>query len=699
MKLYEGITHIDELEISKFMDIVRRMQNKDASIELSTKWDGSANLGFGVDEKGSLYFDRAVKGQAERRRSPNDWPKKPMFNAIRSAVAVMLTKKKEIESLMQPGEWTDSEVMFETIPNSIEYGDNMIIVHDAKYNKLVKSLKAAKARIDLYFYNPKTGKIGKQTQEVRYVFGGKEVISSKKYKLSINADIDRLEEFLSEPNKVFKNLSNFEVLGTRSVGKDKDKIAKEKARLTKEIKTQQLSIKDKLIDQILNKIPASEVAPPPVFDEKGNNVSGSWPEGIVIKDLDSGDLTKVVSVFPEINKFLWHYREMAMKGAGPAGKFVPGVMQVFKDDIGDKAFGIKQLKVAGAASYIRKKYPGQPANEKLLFFLKDRNYKFNRANQTKSLFLKAIKKAITNLNILKKEFEAVGKNKKLKVQKGTFQRVVQYSPVQIRKTYETFIIVEDELKAMQKKVQNASAKTPEGLAVQLLRIYFGRDNMKKMNEDYDSIVNRIRNIITEKYITEVAKRTKIGIILGRFQPPQRMHIELIRKALRENDRVYVFVAGQKTDKRNPIPHQLRANVLEKFVGDKRVQIYAAKTGFLPALIEDHADLNNVGLINAYCGTDRKAGFEHMFEYFDDHDDIKVKINVLKRDPDSVSSTKVRDSIGKGDYSLFKTLMPANLNDKDAMILFKKYQKFIKPIKNEVYIRKLARSILERTFSK
>jgi len=698
MKLYEGITHIDDLEISKFMDLARRMQNKDASIELSTKWDGSANLGFGVDEEGNLYFDRAVKGQAERRRSPNDWPKKPMFNAIRSAVAAMLTKKKEIESLMQPGEWTDSEIMFETIPNSIEYGDNMIIVHDVKYNKLVKALRAAKAKIDLYFFNPKTGKIGKQTQEVRYVFGGKEVIPTKKYQLSINADIDRLEEFLSEPNDVFKNMSNFEVLGTRSVGKDKDRIAKEKARLAKEIKTQQLSIKDKLIDQILNKIPASKVAPPPVFDDQGNNVSGSWPEGIVIKDLDSGDLTKVVSVFPEINKFLWHYREMAMRGAGPAGKFVPGIMQVFKDDIGDKAFGVKQLKVAGVASYIRKKYPGQPANEKLLFFLRDKKFKFNRANQTKSLFLKAVKKALTDLNSLRREFETVGKKQTLKVQKGTFQRVVQYSPVQIRKTYETFITVEDELKAMLKKVQNATAKTPEGLAVQLLRIYFGRDNMKKMNEDYDSIINRVRNIIKERYLTEAAKRTKIGIILGRFQPPQKMHIELIERALKENDRVYVFVAGQGTDKRNPIPHQLRANVLEKFVNDKRVQIYAAKSGFLPALIDSHADLNNVGLINAYCGTDRKPKFLDMFKYFD-HDDIKIKINVLKRDPDSVSSTKVRDAIGNSDYELFKSLMPVKLSNKDAMSLFKKYQRFIKPIKNEAYIRKLARSILERTFSK
>ena len=72
-------------------------------------------------------------------------------------------------------------------------------------------------------------------------------------------------------------------------------------------------------------------------------------------------------------------------------------MMKFKADVADNVFHISQLKTPGPTSRIKKKYPGQPANEKLLFFLKDQNFNFKNVNSAKSSFLKAIQTALKNL--------------------------------------------------------------------------------------------------------------------------------------------------------------------------------------------------------------------------------------------------------------------------------------------------------------
>lgn len=675
--ILEGIQHINDLKIDKFLDLVRRLNNKDKSLELSVKFDGSANLGFGLDDKGKLYFSRDVKGQPDHKHSTKDWPGKPMYNPIRSAVAALLSVKDVLEKQLKPGDYVGCEVLFETIPNAIEYGDNYIIVHDAAFNSLIKKLRPTKAKIDLYYYNPESKKIDKSIETVTYSFSGKEVVRSNKYKLSIGNDINQLEDLMKQKNKTFKDSSNYDVLTFRAVGKDKDKIKREKESLTKQISNLQLDIKDKLIDSILNKLSAGAMAQPPVFDDKGNNVGGSWPEGVVIKDLKTGELSKIVSVFPIINKFLWYYREMAMSGAGPAGSFVPGVMRTFQHSVAEKVFGIKGLKSVGIVKIINNKYKSATANEKILRYLKDNGFKFTKANSARNSFVNEIKKAIKSLNKLKREFDKTGKEKVLKVKRGSFKRDVKHDPVHIRKTYETFLDIETELNDYLKLVQRVSENTPEGTAVQLLRIFFGQRNLNKLNEDYNLQKFVIEKLNEIGVLHEGGTNVKIGVLVGRFQPPQRLHIELIRKALMKNNKVYVFVAGQKLDKnRNPFPHQIRANVLAKFVKSNKVMIHSAKSGFIPGLIDEFVDLNNVGEVNVYAGTDRIGGYKGMFKNYWDHDNVKVKVNELKRDPDSVSATKVRESIKNNDFKSFVDYMPEGLSLTYLTGLFKKYRKYL-----------------------
>jgi len=681
--LRDGIAHLNDLEVSKFNDTVRRLSNKDNSIELSVKFDGSANLGFGIDEDGKLYFDRAVKGQSEKKRGPNDWPAKAMYNPLRTAVAVLLKNKRILEKYMQKGEWTDCEVMFEAIPNAIEYGENYIVIHDAKFNSLVQKLKPTTVKMDVYLYDRESKKVVKSVENITYKFGGKEVLNTKKYKISINADIDKLEKFMNSKNKKFKDNSNFDVLTFRSAGKDKTKIKAEKEKLKIQIGKMQLDIKNKLIEEILNHTAAGSMAKPPEFDDKGNNVGGTFPEGVVIKDLKTGDLSKIVSVFPEINKFLWFYRETLTKGTGPAGSFIPGIMTRFKDEISLKAFNIKALRSVAVTSNIRKKYPGKPANLKLLSFLKDQGFEFKKVGQAKTKYLKAIKTAKKELITLRKEFEKKGQKAVLKVRHGKFKRDIAYNDIAIRKTFETFLDVEHELDAYANEIQGVREHTQEGTAVQLLRVFLGQKNLNKLAESLLDIKTHM--------IMEAIKGSSVGIIVGRFQPPQNAHIKLIKDAIKSNDKVYVFIAGQKYDKdKNPFPYKLRKKIIDKAVGSNKLFVAPAKTGFLPELIEDTTDLNGVSNINIYAGTDRVSSYKTQMKGYWDHDAVSWKIRELIRPANSVSATKVRAAIRDGDKAAFRSLVPKNV--------WNEWPNLVKHLK-EYRIKKFVKTLFEQRIKK
>ena len=671
--LNEGITHMDDLDVSVFMDTARKMVNLDQNLEVSVKFDGNANLGIGLDDRGKLFFDRAVKGQSEKLRGPDDYPAKFVYNALRAAMAAIVSKKAMFEKLMKPGDWTDVEVMFEAIPNSIEYGKNIIVFHDAAFTSLVNKIKKVSGNIDLYFYDKKTKKIERQDREVEFILKGKEVIDTSKYKLSIAGDLDRLEKFLSEKNGNFKDLSNLEVLGLKSVGQWKDRIKKEKESLTKKIKTMQVAIKDKLIDDLLSKIPASDVAPPPVFDEEGNNIGGSWPEGIVMKDLQTGQLSKIVSIFPQVNEFLWKYRKMTGQGAGAAGEYKSGIGTNLKYRIAEKVFGIKALKTGSFMSKIKNDYKGKPTNSKILNYLKDNGYDFKRVNTSQAEYVKAVKAAKNELKKLTQEFEN-NKGEVLKIRKGKFRRDIKYDDVHITRTYENLISTGEQLDAYQKELQQIKAKTNEGKAVQLFRVTLGQRNLVKINEN--------KRLVNRKKINEELdgkKGKKVGVLVGRMQPPTVAHFELVKRSIRKNDVTYVFLAGQKLSKDNPVPHKVRAEILKFLRG--AVIVKPAKTGYMPGLIEEFVRLDGVSQITIYAGTDRISGYKRMFQKDWSHDDIAVKIEEMKRDPDQklghVSGTAVRKSIIDGDLAVFNSMMAQEIPDKQKEKLFKILQKFIK----------------------
>ena len=57
---------------------------------------------------------------------------------------------------------------------------------------------------------------------------------------------------------------------------------------------------------------------------------------------------------------------------------------------------------------------------------------------------------------------------------------------------------------------------------------------------------------------------KVGVILARFQPIHNGHLELIKKAIEENEEVVILIgSADKLDIRNPIPYNIRKSLVHK----------------------------------------------------------------------------------------------------------------------------------------
>lgn len=61
---------------------------------------------------------------------------------------------------------------------------------------------------------------------------------------------------------------------------------------------------------------------------------------------------------------------------------------------------------------------------------------------------------------------------------------------------------------------------------------------------------------------------KTGVILARFQPIHNGHLQLIHKALEENDQVLVIIGSiDKLSARNPIPWTIRKEMVQEAIED------------------------------------------------------------------------------------------------------------------------------------
>lgn len=167
-----------------------------------------------------------------------------------------------------------------------------------------------------------------------------------------------------------------------------------------------------------------------------------------------------------------------------------------------------------------------------------------------------------------------------------------------------------------------------------------KDNFKKQDDLY----------LTAKLILlKKQKGNNWCAFQGRFQPPTKAHIDIIRKYARIYDGVYIIVVNNNSDKiNNPFSDKTRMDILQKGLKglEGKYKVKFTTSGMLPNTVNS-LDHN----INAIIGgTDRKEEYQKFANQ------MKVKFIEIKRTDAGISATKVRDSLLADDKNGFKDNM-------------------------------------------
>lgn len=132
----------------------------------------------------------------------------------------------------------------------------------------------------------------------------------------------------------------------------------------------------------------------------------------------------------------------------------------------------------------------------------------------------------------------------------------------------------------------------------------------------------------------------IGVYWGRFSPPHRGHLRVIKGILKEVDKLFVAVGSAefRNTKRNPFDGNEKRKMMQAY------------------LKEDGIDSNKVKVVAVVDGKSYSAGIRNLFEgcgqfdvlYTDKETIIKLIRNKAKikriRRAGTISSTKIRDAI-------------------------------------------------------
>ena len=172
---------------------------------------------------------------------------------------------------------------------------------------------------------------------------------------------------------------------------------------------------------------------------------------------------------------------------------------------------------------------------------------------------------------------------------------------------------------------------------------------------------------------------KVGIILARFQPIHNGHLELIKKAVRENDRVIVFLGSMdKVNTRNPIPWRIRVDLVNEAI--KTLEDYnKIRVTPLPDLTDEKDNSHDWGFY-LFSNMVKYAPGAHYTMYYSDGFEIitswfpgfilteHLDLSLLARGAchGGVSATNVRKFILENDNHLIE-MVPKCVYEKRDLI--------------------------------
>ena len=338
-----GIPHIEDLDPEEFIDWVENFYNE--NILAIQKLDGTFNMSVLKTEEG-IQFTRIAKGQPEPFTA-EDLPKTPIYNALRGACTALDTPEVEkiLNKYLDEGDAVDIEVLYGDQPNTIKYNlkNNYLAFlrfitgksgaeAEKTLSSMVEELKPFDIKINntVYYYNWDTENIENQIQEETWKFTKPGILTKLSEKVDFTKDLESLKDWLSSKNDLIPQLTNLEVMGInlnkvkileqppyREVKMKNLKQAREAA--IKEANRRKLNIKNRMIESILK--------------NANFEIGGSNQEGLVLRNLETGKMTKLVDkeAFTKENKKNWYYMELATKGVKVDDEFIPGITAKFFD--------------------------------------------------------------------------------------------------------------------------------------------------------------------------------------------------------------------------------------------------------------------------------------------------------------------------------------------------------------------------------
>lgn len=308
--LQEGIAHLEDLPVQRFIKTVETLKDK----IITEKLDGS-NLWFGFDPKGFFTSREGKSSKTARFYNVSDYAPVAAYNGFRAAHLALESVKAEILQELKEEDLIEVEIMFGRQPNTVTYGvddKNFIVMlrpvngdADERFEKLSRKLNKKTVNVTSTVISSNDGE-SLQTQDVGMEWQFVEVapINLKRLDLKqVERMLSSLKAFLSDKNAKLRNKTNGDVsdinLGT--IGKaDRESVKVERQRINDHILSKfKKPIKDLLLSTLVHKIkPALQAKDLHPDEDLG-------VEGVVIRDPESGDQTKLVDkdTFTAINAF------------------------------------------------------------------------------------------------------------------------------------------------------------------------------------------------------------------------------------------------------------------------------------------------------------------------------------------------------------------------------------------------------------
>ena len=480
-RLNEGITHIEDLSIDKFVDMIKNIFN----FHVSEKVDG-ANLWFGLDDSDIFFTTREQKsGDKDRKYESKDYSQVAAYNGFRSAHDALAeffdhgAHGNKYRGMLHPGDKIEIEVVFGKQPNVVKYsedGTNYIVLlrpvdgtSQKHFDKVANALNNKTVNVESMTIDTTDGQNLVKTKSAfkwKFVKNISEQVSSSLIShKTVMKLVNKLESFLRESNgAVTKALgtetSNFAVLTMKLVGISADAktiVKSEKDKLNQQILTDfKLPIKKQLLNDLIDN--------GEFLSKSFKNKEKSDLEGFVLSNGD--EQIKIVDrdLFTAINEFNYKIRNELNGAVMTDDMDAPllnkgGVFGNCKLRIAN-LFEISDLARSARAKKLFARYQGKDESETIVNFVKSLKIKDFVMYQNK---IEAIlTDTLSELNDRLNKFKQESQDYKVELKNG---KTITYTEESRKRTLLAFAELNKEIKKMKSSVH--SAKTINDLIAAL----------------------------------------------------------------------------------------------------------------------------------------------------------------------------------------------------------------------------------------